>query len=525
MSKREKFKNASPAARARLERMQKFRKGNRFGKIKAVASDVHGAVQPVTQPLSKASRLRNFRAGSAKTDAIGGLEKAVTTSGSLKRRAARGALSAAGSWTSRNAAKGTAIVGSAASAYMLYQQLMPNEDNGMDGERQMAGGRKYDEKIQDQDEALQAISEQIDIAKLAGDDAAAADFEKEYKIQKDILETMNKNKDTLDAKDRQREELEGRIKKLKKAKKNARSDHMKDLLDAQIKNLEGQEDQLDVDLAKEGLQASSIWERTKSFAMLFTSINGIREIGGLLMRIGPVAWAVNAMRTVAGKAIGLGMRVLGSPLGKLGFVQKAVGNSLGAVSKMMSGFYGKVAAYLGPKGMAAAPGLSDLLVGVVTGATTEGPTAKKLFVGAGTTGASIVGRAVGGITAGVTGAAVGSVLPIVGNAIGGVGGIGIGGAIGSSTFATAAQSYLPALYDRWFSDNGDGSAPQLVRPSSEPAGSMSGGNTSASNEPVTGSFGKLKSDGTVTVEFKGFTQLADQTNAKIAKRDSGLSGG
>ena len=91
--------------------------------------------------------------------------------------------------------------------------------------------------------------------------------------------------------------------------------------------------------------------------------------------------------------------------------------------------------------------------------------------------------------------------------------------------ASAAQSYLPALYDRWFSDNGDGSAPQLVRPSSEPAGSMAGGNTSAANTPVTGSFGKLKSDGTVTVEFKGFTQLADQTNAKIAKRDSGLSGG
>lgn len=525
MSKREKLKNASPAARARLERMQKLRKGSRFSKLKGVASDVHGAVQPVTQPLAKASRWSNFWRGNIKTDALDGLGKAATTQGSLKRRAARGALTAAGSWTARNAAKATTIVGGAAGAYMLYQQLMPNEDTGMDGETQRAGGRKYDEKLQDQEDVLQSLSEQIDIAKLAGDESAAKDFEKEYKVQKDILEAMGKNKDALDAKDRQREEIEGRIEKLKKAKKNARSDHMKDLLDAQIKNLEAQEKQIDTDLAREGLTASSVWERTKSFAKLFTSIAGLREIGGLLLKIGPVAWAANAMKTIAGKAIGFGLRVLSSPIGKIGFVQKAVGSGLGAVGKLVGGFGSKVAAFLGPKAMKFIPGLGDLLVGGIAGATTEGSLGKKLFVGAGTAGASILGRIGGGAAMGAAGAAVGSVAPGVGTAIGGVGGIAVGQGVGSAAAATAAQSYLPSLFDKWFSDNGDGSATQVVRPSSEPAGSMAGGNTSAANTPVTGSFGKLKSDGTVTVEFTGFTQLADQANAKIAKRDSGLSGG
>lgn len=499
------------------------------GRGRELLGDVNTAVSPMATPLRRSGRVSAVMTESVVHDLGRGAASAAVGGGTARQRGIRGALTAGRGFASRNATKGVALLAAGGLAYGTYQgfreSVLGEENTGEDGETQRAGGRRYDEEIKEKRGAVEEISNQIDIAKLAGDQATADSFQREYEQQKALLDAMEKKREGLNASDRKRDEIDNQIKKLKKARKDSTSESSKKLLSAKIDALQKQENDLDTELAKSGLSSTSVWTKAKSFASLFFTLNGIRELGSMLFTIGPIAKVWEAAKGATVGVLRMASKLITGPLGRIPLVRAAASKIATFATGSLGGIGTKLLAFVGPKAAKFIPGVGDILSGGLAALMTEGGISKKLFVGVGTAGASLAGRVGGGAAMGGTGFVVGTVAPGVGNVIGGVGGVAVGQGLGSVAASAAAQSYLPDLYDKWFTNDDDIKKPSLVRPEG-PSGSMAGSMSDLSSSGV-GTVTRVGKDNSayLSVKISNFGPALDKQQMYNEQRDSGRSGG
>lgn len=511
---------------ARLKARAKEGAAKTRGKLWNTAKGMPGAVAPVTDNLSKASRWGSWWNRTWKGDLAVGAEKALRTEGSVRRRVGMGALKAAASMGGRHLGRAAVITGGAATAYGMYQSGMPNEETSEE-DVQRAGGRKYDKDIEEKTAALDGLSEQLDIAKMAGNEQEAEVLQKEYENQKALLDTVNEDRDRLDAKDRHVEEVEGRIDKLKKAKKNAKSKISKDLLAQKIELLEQEQKKDELELNKAGLSSTSTWTKMKSIGSMLMTVDGIIALGRLALgaAAGTKVWSV--ANKAAGWAWGVLESIGSSAIGKLGGVGKFIKGAQKTIAGGMVKMRGSLIGRIMPTGLLSKIGTGNAIGGLITGLMTEGSWDKKAFVGTGTAllaaGGTAGGTALGGLlSGGATVATAGAAAPTVPFATTALG--VAGGAAGTMLGQAFLGDVYDMLHDAVFGKGPDGKAPVAVRPD-VPSGSMAGSNSSVAAGQATGTMGTPQADGSVTIKVNGFVLASERAGAMIDKRDTGLSGG
>lgn len=519
---RRRVKAAKPRARMRTADGQKIK---RLG-VRGWVGGLNNAAAPVSGPLATAARqnvlMNSTLGGDLVRNGPGGFIEGAQGSGSWRRKLARGAWNTAkrggADFAKRNAVKGLVLASTVGTAYGAWQSFsgaaMGTEDIGQDGERVHAGGRKYDEELDERMQGMQGLSAQMDLAKQLGATDEYNKLSKAFEEQRAKYEEISKDKDLLDALDRKHTDLTTTIDQLKKAKKHA-SKEMRAVIDVRIKKLKaeasGIEDQVEAkgqsttDEKDSWLGKVKLWS---GFNMLMggwhMAKHGVSFLAG---KFPLVAKGVSWLTGKAGYVMSSITRVLGSKLMQRfpwlrAIAMKAISPAATWIGKMAS----KLVTMAGPFARLF-PGLGELVTFGTTYATTEGSVGKRAFVAAGTTVSSLGGR----VALGALGTLAGPV------------GTGVGQAVGATGGAIAGEKWSNKAWDYLFGGGESSKEPAKVSP--EPTGYGMAGTYSDITARGTASPVNSQGGATLTLKLDNARSFVESANARSVQVNTGLSGG
>ena len=373
-----------------------------------------------------------------------GMEAAFAHNGGIRAKLGKGLKSGAGAALGHYAGRAAGLAMTGMAVYEMYEQLVPGkiEDKGLGGteEHPMAGTRRNQKKLEDREKELETLSAQIDLAKDTRNDKMAAAWQAEYDRRHAEYEAIQKETDDLDSVDRMNTEILEQIENVERLRKSATNDAVKAMYTQKLKELKEKQAGYERKIKRSGEQTTHDKDNQ---GWLGSTINKVSQFGGMLG-----SGANWALRKAGFEGFRAPAEVIASKLG-IPTVEKLAERGGGSTIARMLG--------MGARG---APIVGSAVGGVVDALTEDGPWAKKLLVGAGST--------LGGILGGAGGAALGSLAGPLGTGVGGFAG-GVGGSYLGKHGAEALWSLFGGANEAQKVDK-----TPIVRPAAEPQGAMAG---------------------------------------------------